>query len=110
MDLLLQRLDEIRKDRRISVYKLTEMADLSANTIYNWYRKDVKPTIEALEKVCRVLEVDISALLTKEEKCDEEYTTREVRLIENFRRLNDSEQDALENFVDTFCLRIKKEV
>lgn len=33
---ILEKIAEERKKKGLSVYKLTELANLSANTIYNW--------------------------------------------------------------------------
>ena len=48
MEDILKKLDKLRKEKGLSIFKLTELAGLSENTIYNWYNKGSKPTIEAL--------------------------------------------------------------
>ena len=53
-----ERLDEILHERKISIFKLTEMSGLSENTIYNWYRGSV-PTVYALQCVCEALDITL---------------------------------------------------
>ena len=46
---LIERLKVYIKDSGLTIYKLTILADLSENTIYNWFNKGVEPSITALE-------------------------------------------------------------
>ena len=39
MDDILEKLDKLRKEKDMSIFKLTELAGLSENTVYNWYNK-----------------------------------------------------------------------
>ena len=48
-------------EKGISISKLEEMADLGNGAIGKW--RVFKPTLRSLEKVARVLEVPVSALL-----------------------------------------------
>ena len=65
MEDILKKLDKLRKEKGLSIFKLTELAGLSENTIYNWYNKGSKPTIEALKAVCDVLNVSLSCFFAE---------------------------------------------
>lgn len=96
MDDILEKLDRIRKEKGLSVFKLTELAGLSENTIYNWYNKGSQPTIYALKSVCEVLNVSLSCFFA--ENVRESVSAQEEELLKLFRGL-DYEQKEL-------CLRL----
>lgn len=65
MDDVLKKIDKLRREKNLSVFKLTALSDLSENTIYNWYRKGSSPTLYALRSVCNVLNVICREFLRK---------------------------------------------
>lgn len=92
MDDILEKLDKLRKEKDVSIFKLTELAGLSENTVYNWYNKGSIPTIYALKAVCDVLNVPLSRFFA--ENVNESMSAEEETLIRDFRAVN-SEQKAL---------------
>ena len=91
MDKMLEKLDHLRKEKGLSVFKLTEQAGLSENTVYNWYKKKSQPTIYALKAVCDVLGVSLSYFFA--ENTLENITAQEEALLRDFRSLNDEQKD-----------------
>ena len=85
MEDILKKLDKLRKEKGLSIFKLTELAGLSENTIYNWYNKGSKPTIEALKAVCDVLNVSLSYFFS--ETISESISAQEEELLTLFRAL-----------------------
>ncbi len=85
MENILQKLDKLRKEKGLSIFKLTELACLSENTIYNWYNKGSKPTIEALKAVCDVLNVSLAYFFA--ENIQESLSAQEEELLALFRSL-----------------------
>ena len=65
MENILEKLDKLRKEKGFSIFKLTELAGLSENTVYNWYNKGSRPTIEALKAVCDVLNISLSCFFAE---------------------------------------------
>ena len=93
MEKLLAKLDNIRKSQGLSIYKLTMQADLSENTIYNWYSKKSQPTIEALQAVCQVLNVSLSSLFANNEM--ETLTAQEEIILNHLRALTPSQKELI---------------
>lgn len=85
MEDLLQKLDKLRIEKELSIFKLTELAGLSENTIYNWYNKGSTPTLEALKAVCDILDVSLSSFFAA--NIDECISTQEKELLALFREL-----------------------
>ena len=90
MNAILKKLDELRKEKKLSIFKLTELSGLSENTIYNWYNKGRKPTIDALKAVCDVLNVSLSCFFA--ENMMESISAQEEELLKLFRSLEPSQK------------------
>ena len=91
MENILNKLDKLRKEKGFSIFKLTELAGLSENTIYNWYNKGSKPTIEALKAVCDVLNVSLSYFFS--ETINESISAQEDELLTLFRALTPAQKE-----------------
>ena len=91
MEDILKKLDKLRKEKELSIFKLTELAGLSENTIYNWYNKGSKPTIEALKAVCGVLNVSLSCFFA--ETINESISVQEEELLTLFRALTPEQKE-----------------
>lgn len=95
------RLEELRKQKNISIYELTIRADLSENTIYHWYNNKAVPSLTGLIAVCNALEITIEEFFNP--KVKGALTVRESELVELFSKCNDEEQQAI-----LTLLRMKK--
>ena len=93
MDNLLEKLKIYMKAKGLTIYKLTEMSDLSENTIYNWYNKGSEPSLHALKAICPILGVDLSCLVSEDETEPESY--REKELLKKFRQLPENQKKLL---------------
>lgn len=91
MEDILNKLDKLRKEKGFSIFKLTELAGLSENTIYNWYNKGSKPTIDALKAVCDVLNVSLSCFFA--ETLNESISAQEEELLTLFRPLTPTQKE-----------------
>ena len=90
---ILEKIAEARKKKGLTVYKLTELANLSANTIYNWYNKGASPTIAALSSVCNILDISLPHLLSTTEK--EYLSAQEEVLIEEYKKLTSQQRQLI---------------
>lgn len=61
---IVRKLENIRANRGLSVYKVTQLADISQQTYYSWIKDNVMPSMTSLKKVCNVLGVEITDILT----------------------------------------------
>ena len=91
MENILQKLDKLRKEKGLSIFKLTELAGLSENTVYNWYNKGSQPTIEALKAVCDVLNISLSYFFA--ENSNESISAQEEELLDLFRGLTPKQKE-----------------
>ena len=80
MNIIVSRLDELLKLRGWSVYELAERAEIKRGAIYHWYRLDGCPSLESIEKICKVLGITLEQFF---------YTSPNAELIEGERLLED---------------------
>lgn len=107
----LEKLTALRKEQGLSIGKLTSLAGLSENTIYNWYKKDknIQPTVYTLKAVCDVLGVSLSCFFAENEK--EYLSSQEERLLAAFSKLNEKQRalylELIEEFTGTPKTKVK---
>ncbi len=62
-----QRIKSILKQRNMSIYNLSEAADLSSACINNWYSKRAyEPSLSALRKISIALDIPLSQLVNED--------------------------------------------
>ena len=85
----LDKLTKLRADADLSIGKLTELAGLSPNTIYNWYKegRKVQPTVYALKAVCDVLGISLSSFFAIDNK--EYLSAQEEQLLTAFSKVDE---------------------
>ena len=100
MENILEKLDKLRKEKGFSIFKLTELAGLSENTVYNWYNKGSRPTIEALKAVCDVLNISLSCFFA--ESLNESISAQEEELLILFRALTPDQKELCIRLLNQF--------
>ena len=100
MEDILKKLDKLRKEKGLSIFKLTELAGLSENTIYNWYNKGSQPSLEALKAVCDVLNVSLSYFFA--ETINESISAQEEELLTLFRSLTPEQKELCKQLLVEF--------
>lgn len=66
-DRIYNKLNDIRRSKKLTIYQLAKAANVSYSTIYKWRDNKSSPSLYLLESLCDVLEIDIINLLVKEE-------------------------------------------
>lgn len=90
ISMLLDKIEAVRLQKGLSIYKLTELSGLSETTIYGWYTKGAIPSIPALKSVCDVLDITLAELFSTDDK--EFLGVQEENLISEFRKLNNDQR------------------
>ena len=80
----------------ISIYELSNKADLTSACIRNWFSKrDYTPSLSALLKLCNALEISPIELF-KNEDDEQMYVTKEEKLLlQCWSKLNKKQKSAL---------------
>ena len=58
---ILERIDELRKERNLSVYTLAKLSGLNQSTISNMFARKTAPSLETLFMLCKGLDISVSS-------------------------------------------------
>ena len=92
---VLEKIRILRLKRNWTEYQLAEKSGLRQSTISTWYRKNMFPTIPSLEKICAAFNMSLAQFFTDENESQMTLTEKQTKLIENFNRLCENQQDAV---------------
>ncbi len=101
--IIVERIEELIKEKHITQYQLSENADISS-TYYQW-KKNTKrdenrmPSLRSVEKVCNFLGVSLAYFFTMDE--DEQHLKRRQDLFDKICKLTD-EQNSIEDYIYSF--------
>ena len=96
-----KRLKTVRNSKKLSIYKLSQLSNVSESQIRNIERGNSNPSFETLSKLAEHLGLSLADLFNETE--DVSYLSNdEKELVECFRLLPKEKSDALMNFVKAF--------
>jgi len=96
---ILKIISEYREARGWTEYQLAEKSDLPQSTISTWYRKNMTPTVQSLEKICTAFGITLSQLFAYDDE-PVTLTDSQKRLLECWSRLSEEQQEAIFNLID----------
>lgn len=91
---------QYRQTRGWSEYQLAEEAGLPQSTISSWYRKNMMPSIQSLEKICAAFGISLSQLFIQEGEAVD-LTEEQRRLLERWAGLRREQREALMKLIET---------
>jgi len=83
---VIQKLNELRLERNMSVYRLAELSGLNQSTLANTFSRGTIPSVKNLELICETLGITLSQFFAENES-PMSLTPAEVTLITNYRKL-----------------------
>ncbi len=102
--IILNRIDELMKEKGITNYQLKEEAEIS-NTIYQWRKNATRdktrvPSLRSIEKICDYFGVSLAYFFTFDKNGQVEVKKRE--LINNINKLSEEQVNILANLIKQF--------
>ena len=91
---------EYRQARGWSEYQLAEESGLPQSTISSWYRKNMMPSLQSLEKICIAFGISLSQLFAQEGEAME-LTGEQRLLLERWAALSPEQRRALMQLIET---------
>ena len=89
-----KKLYKLRKNKKMSMYRLTQLTGVSGNHIKGIEEGKRQPTIETLQRLTVALGSSLAEIFNDNTECT--YLTEKERLlIENFRTMSEEKADAL---------------
>lgn len=97
---VLERISELREQKKWTEYQLAEHSGLTQSTISSWYRKDILPTLPSLERICIAFGISISQFFDDNNSEITLVNQKQKQLLEYASKLDNEQYDALINFLD----------
>ena len=94
-----KKLQKLREEKKMSMYRLTQITGVSGHHIKGIENGTRQPTIETLNRLVSALGSSLSEIFNDDTECTY-LNERERSLIENFRTLSEEKADALLNLSD----------
>lgn len=99
---VIRRLNELRLERDLSVYRLAELSGVNQSTLANTFSRGTVPSIKNLEILCETMGLTLAQFFAGEE--EETPTTESERaLLNHYRRLPRSVRASVDTLLKTLA-------
>lgn len=96
---VIKKLNKLRLERNMSVYRLAELSGINQSTLANTFSRGTVPSIKHLELLCETLGITLAQFFTEDE-VPVTLSTQEARLIYNYRRLPEHIKNSISTIVN----------
>jgi transcriptional regulator with XRE-family HTH domain len=90
---ILSRITELRLSHNWTEYQLAQRAGLPQSTISSWYRKEMLPTLQSLEKICNAFDMTMAQFLAEDDNLTE-ITSDQKELLHKWELLSSKQKKA----------------
>ncbi len=97
---VIKRLNSMRLERNMSVYRLAELSGVNQSTLANTFSRGTVPSIRHLEMICDALGCTLAQFFTVDETFME-LTPQEQLLMNNYRKLPETIRFSVATIVNT---------
>lgn len=98
---VIQRIDDIMKERGWSYYKLSIESGLSSSTITNIYRRNTVPSITTLEAICNAFGITLSQFFAEEETFVQ-LSPEQKEMFDNWLCLSENQKKIVAEIIEEF--------
>lgn len=98
MNQTMQRIEELRKNKKLKKYELCDAINLRQNTYSTWLKRDTSPDTECVIKFADYFNVSTDYILRGIDVGSEIYGESQATLLRIFNNLNDSEKEMVIKF------------
>lgn len=97
---IIGRLNMLRLERNLSVYRLAELSGINQSTLANTFSRGTVPSIKHLELMCDTLGISLSQFFADDEE-PMTLTQSEITMIKNYRKLPNELKHSLAEIINT---------
>lgn len=101
---ILGRITQQRQSRKWTEYQLAQKSGLPQSTISSWYRKEMLPTLQSLEKICRAFDMTMAQFLAEDDSLTE-ITPDQRELLDKWELLTPRQKQAFLELIDSVSVR-----
>lgn len=95
---ILNRINQLRKSRNWSIYKLAEESGITQSTLSNMFSRKTMPSISTLKQLCDAFGISLSEFFDYESK---DFSKEESLLISKYKKLSEQEKIIVQNLLDS---------
>ena len=92
-----ERMFEIMEEKHIKPVTLANTLGVSKSVVSTWKSRGTNPPIEYTERICELLETDITYFITGKE--ENNISTVEESIIQNYRKLSEKNKGKVEGYI-----------
>lgn len=97
---VIKKLNKLRLERNMSVYRLAELSGINQSTLANTFSRGTVPSVKHLEMMCETLGVTLAQFFTEDER-PMALTQQETQLILNYRKLSEPIKKSVANIINS---------
>lgn len=99
---ILQRINDIREARGMTIYELAKRSGINRNTIYKWYRNNYTPTLDSVQIICeKGFGISLAEFFAV--NSDLIPATPEIKeIVEIWSTLNDTQKEAIRQIIKSY--------
>ena len=98
---IIKKLNTLRLERNMSVYRLAELSGLNQSTLANIFSRGTIPSIHTLEAICDVFGISLAQFFSEGEELVL-LTAEEKKFLQSYQRLPHSVKQSLQNLIIGF--------
>ena len=95
------KIDQLRTERKWTVYRLSEESGISQSAIHKWFDTKATPTIDALEQICEAFRITLAEFFLGENGLVE-LTGDRKSLFDKWSLLSKSQQVAVLGVINSY--------
>lgn len=96
---IIDKLNKLRLERNLSVYRLAELSGINQSTLANTFSRGTIPSVQNLELLCNTLGITMSQFFAEDE-IPVRLTQKEMQLLQNYRRLPQPLKESVADIVN----------
>lgn len=100
MNVIVQRINELRKKQGLSQAALADAIGVNVNSIYNWNRTEAMPSLKNLESICQTFNITVEQFFSGIDSVN--GSKPEEIFLDEWRMLTSSEKLAVEKVIAAF--------
>ncbi len=97
---VIEKLNKLRLERNMSVYRLAELSGLNQSTLANTFSRGTVPSVQNLEIICETLGLTLSQFFNENETLVP-MTADEAEFFANYKRLSPDVKDSVNKIVNS---------
>lgn len=110
MNYFYDNIKHIRKSRKLSLQKMSEMIKVNPSTISRWENKEMGVTVDNAYEISKILNIPLPDLIGKDLRVEENVVLDDKHkldkiVMEKSKELNDSDKEMLIGIIDSISKR-----